>query len=123
MARPRKADADRSGPPLAVRLTSHERTRLAGEAARLRLPVSVMVRQRALAGDVGAGLTVTQVRELAAVDRVTLTRLGVNLNQIARVLNEQGGPAVVDLHDDLRTTLAGINAVLMRGAGDDSGSL
>lgn len=115
MGRPRKSDTARRSAPVSVKLTTTERDRLAAEVARLRAPsLTALVRERALTGTV----TVRATQELAGVDRIALNRVGVNLNQIARVLNEQGAPAIVELADELRASLARLNLLLLRGTAD-----
>lgn len=115
MGRPRKSDTARRSAPVLVKLTIAERDRLAAEVARLRAPsLTALVRERALTGTV----TVRETQELAGVDRIALNRVGVNLNQIARMLNEQGAPAIVELADELRASLARLNLLLLRGTAD-----
>lgn len=111
MGRPRKQTVDRRSAQVLVKLTTVEHDRLAAEVVQLRLPsVPALMRERALSGSV----SVSEIVELAAADRLALHRLGVNLNQIARVLNAEGLPAIGDVLAQIEVTLAGINAVLLR---------
>lgn len=117
MGRPKKLASAKRTAPVLVKFTEDEKAQLVAEAGRLGAPSVVdVIRQRALSGRV----VVHQAAELAAPDRVALQRVGVNLNQIARVLNEQGGAAVVGLTDDLRISLAQLNGLLLQGISDDS---
>lgn len=114
MARPRKTATDRRTAPVLVKLTTAEHDSLLAEVVRLRSPsLASLVRERALTGTV----TLHQGQELAAADRVALNRVGVNLNQIARTLNEQGDAAVGELAAELRASLARLNLLLLNGAG------
>lgn len=102
---------------LGAKFTAPERARVFADAERLGVDVSELIRQRTLTGRV----QVRQTTELAAADRIQLQRVGINLNQIARHLNEQGGslPAIAALDGALHQTLGYINDLLLR-AGDGS---
>lgn len=119
MGRPRKPIDARRNAIVGVKFTTDERARLIEEAERIGAPsLSEMIRQRALTGRV----VVKKSAELAAPDRVELNRVGVNLHQLVKHLNFEGGRsnAVAAIADDARQVLDQINALLLKGAGDGS---
>ena len=83
MARPRMNPAARRTRQINVRVTAAEAAALAEHAGRARLTVSAYLRRRGLRRRVRA---VTE-RRLAAADRRELNRIGVNLNQITRLMH------------------------------------
>jgi hypothetical protein len=119
MGRPRKsADAKRSVGQT-VKYTVDEHARLVAEAERIGAPsVTDLIRQRSLSGRV----VVQQQAALAAPDRIELNRVGVNLHQLVKHLNFERGRsnAVAAIAGDAEKVLAEINAILLRGAENDS---
>ena len=83
MARPRMNPAARRTRQINVRVTEAEAEALAEQAGRARLTVAAYLRRRGLRRRVRA---VTE-RRLAAEDRRELNRIGVNLNQITRLMH------------------------------------
>lgn len=115
MGRPKLAQDTKRSIPLAAKFTPAERARLLVETERLGLSsLSDLLRQRVLTGRV----VVRKSAELAAADRVALQRVGVNLNQLARHLNERAGdlPAIVAISSEITDTLRELNALLLRAA-------
>lgn len=114
MGRPKKQPSEKRTVSIPVMWTAAERARLLADVEKYGLPsLSELIRQRSLTGRV----VVKQTTELAAADRVELNRLGVNLNQIARHLNEAGAdslPALAEIEADLRAALERINLTLLR---------
>ncbi len=84
--RPRKADTDKRGMIISARVRPDELAAIEGRAAATNRLVSDFVREQALTGSV----LVRQFREVSAVDRHDLARIGSNLNQIARAFNTSG---------------------------------
>lgn len=116
MGRPKKPTESKRSVAVAVKFTADERARLIEEAERIgAASLSDMIRQRALTGRV----VVQQQAALAAPDRVELNRVGVNLHQLIRHLNFEGGRsnAIAAIVDDARDVLEQINALLLKGAG------
>ena len=111
MGRPRK-DQDGRTELVGVKFTPAEKAHLLALVERHGLAsLSDLVRQAALKGRV----EIYQRAELSGPDRASLQRLGVNLNQIARHLNERGGelPAIAGVERELRDVLHTLNAVLL----------
>jgi uncharacterized protein (DUF1778 family) len=86
MGRPRKEPADRRTVSLSCRLTPAERLAIEQAALRAGLSASDYVRRLALTGR----MVIRENRSLdyAAFDQVR--RIGVNLNQLARIANHTG---------------------------------
>ena len=91
MARPKLSDDERRTQRVTVYLRPTELDALRGRAAAARLTVPEYLRQRALL----TRLRIESPRRLAAAEFREVARLGSNLNQIARRLN-QGGSAPQD---------------------------
>ena len=83
MARPRLGKEERRTRTLGVRLTAEEGAALSEQAQAARLSLGAYVRRRAL----GQRVRVAEERRLGAAELRELNRIGVNLNQIARLLN------------------------------------
>ncbi len=83
MARPRLDAGERRTRTIGVRVTEAQAAELAERAAGARMSMAAYMRSRSL----GQPVRVTTERRLAAIERVELTRIGVNLNQVARALN------------------------------------
>ena len=83
MARPRLNPDQRRTRQINVRVTEAEAAALAEQAGRARLTVAAYLRRRGLRRRVRA---VTE-RRLAAADRRELNRIGVNLNQMTRLMH------------------------------------
>ncbi len=113
MGRPKVAVSTKRRTFLGAKFTDDEEAQLRADVLRLGVAsLSDLFRQRVLSGRV----VVRKSAELCAEDRVALHRLGVNLNQVARHLNERSGelPAIAAVSDDLAATLAQLNAILLR---------
>lgn len=89
MARPRLGEEHRRTHTLGVRLTAGEAEALSAQARAARLSVGAYVRRRAL----GQRVRVLEERRLGARELRELNRIGVNLNQIARLLNSGSAAA------------------------------
>lgn len=83
MARPRLDEEERRTRTLGVRLTAGEAEALSEQARAARLSMGAYVRRRAL----GQHVRVAEERRLGPAELRELNRIGVNLNQIARLLN------------------------------------
>ena len=83
MARPRLGEEHRRTRTLGVRLTAGEAAALSEQARAARLSMGAYVRRRAL----GQRVQVGGDRRLGPAELRELNRIGVNLNQIARLLN------------------------------------
>ena len=83
MARPRLDAEERRTRTIGVRVTAAEEAELRELAHRARLSIGAYARQRAL----GKQVQIAAERRLGAAELQELNRIGVNLNQIARVLN------------------------------------
>ncbi len=83
MARPRLDAGERRTRTIGVRVTEAQAAELAERAAGARLSMAAYMRHRSL----GQPVRVTTERRLALAERVELTRIGVNLNQVAKALN------------------------------------
>ena len=83
MARPRLAAEERRERTIGVRVTAAEAAELANRAAAARESLGAYMRRRAL----GQPVRIAAVRRLGAAELRELLRIGVNLNQVARVLN------------------------------------
>ena len=83
MARPRLDDDDRRTRTIGVRVTAAEAAELAERAAAARLTTAAYMRRASL----GRPVRVTADRRLGVAEFRELTRIGVNLNQVTRVLN------------------------------------
>ena len=115
MGRPKLSQDTKRQRLLGAKFTHEERARLLADAQRLGTgSLSELFRQRVLTGRV----VLKKTAELSGVDRVQLQRVGVNLNQIARHLNERSGelPAIAALSAEITETLRELNAVLLRAA-------
>ncbi len=112
MARPRMSPAERRTRQINVRVTEAEAEHLRQLASSARLTVSAYLCRRGLRRRVRA---VTE-RRLAAEDRRELNRIGVNLNQITRLMHS--GRAV---HPGLRAAVeraaALVETILDEGGG------
>ena len=88
MARPRKQQSEKLDKHLpAVRCTGDEHAAIRAKAAQAGLSLSAFVRAAALAQEVSTA-SEQSVYDLGLV--MELNRIGVNLNQIARVTNSTG---------------------------------
>ena len=83
MARPRLGEEERRGRTVGVRVTEAEAEELQERAQGARLSVGAYLRRRGLGQRVRMGAE----RRLGAVELRELNRIGVNLNQMARVMN------------------------------------
>ncbi len=83
MARPRLDAGERRTRTIGVRVTEAQAAELAERAAGARLSMAAYMRHQAL----GQPVRVTAERRLALAEQVELTRIGVNLNQVAKALN------------------------------------
>jgi hypothetical protein len=104
MARPRKAPEEKREDRLNPRLTTAERVEIEQHAAILGISPSEFMRRRSLSYRLPVALALQ--RHLAAI-AVALLRIGINLNQIARRMNEgRGAPP------ELLALIARIDALL-----------
>jgi hypothetical protein len=113
MGRPRKAPEERRENGPNPRFTTAEKVEIAQHADLLGVSQSDFIRRRTLGYRLPVALAVQ--RHVAAV-AVALLRIGVNLNQIARRMNEgRGAPP------ELLALIARINALLdqIYGPGDN----
>ena len=85
MARPRLSKTSLRQHVVAVRLNDGEFEELRRQAGRARLRVPEFIRQRVL----GRRLQIGSPQRLGATEFRELHRIGVNLNQMARVLNQR----------------------------------
>ncbi len=108
MARPSKQAREKRDHFLTLRLTDEEQHAIAARAANANATPSVFVREAAL----GANLRVVQpppTLPFAAIEE--LRRIGVNLNQLARIANATGemparlDPALEQLQEILGTVM------------------
>ena len=83
MARPRLDAGERRTRTIGVRVTEAQVAELAELAQLARLSVAALMRKRAL----GQPVCIAAERRLAAAEFRELTRIGVNLNQVARALH------------------------------------
>lgn len=105
MARPRISDEERRSECFTIRLAPDERLALLAEAGRLRMSPTELARQRVLKGRV----VVREHRQQDPRLVFQLGKIGVNLNQIARALNERQSvnPALINAAiEDLRPVIA-----------------
>lgn len=100
--RPSLAVAESRAERVAFRMTEEELARVQAEAARAGVSVSEYCRAAAL----GQRVRVRSAPDLSAA-LVSLNRVGVNLNQIARTLNA-GQPVPVDLDEVLADVRAAV---------------
>lgn len=114
MARPRKDDDHRRTETVAFRVTPAERMQLENAAIAAGLSASEYARGQALKGRV----VVQQSRTLdhAAFDE--LRRVGVNLNQLARIANQAGR-----VPRELARACAALERILVRELGPLSGAM
>ena len=89
MARPRLVEEQRRSRTVGVRLTAGEAEALGEQARAARLSLGAYVRRRAL----GQWVRVVEERRLGAGELRELNRIGVNLNQVARLLNSGAAAA------------------------------
>ena len=108
--RPRLTDAARRTAQLRVRLTDGELATLQGEAAQAGIAFPDFVRERTLTGRV----TVERGQNLPPDVWLELRRIGVNLNQIARFLNGNPGPASPPILSIVRQRADEVAALLAR---------
>ena len=83
LARPRLGAEERRTRTIGVRVTEAQAAELAELAQAARLSVAALMRRRAL----GQPVRIAAARRLGADEFRELNRIGVNLNQMARVLN------------------------------------
>ena len=105
MSRPKKDPTDRRTEQVNLRLSPVELARLSEKADRASTNVTAFVRAAAL----GRPVPVRETGSLAFEDRQELRRIGVNLNQIAKRMNEYKSVSskdVTDALDDLHNLLA-----------------
>lgn len=90
MARPKKSDLERRSAQVNIRLTVNELAKLDQSAVEAGLRIGAFVREAALRGRVIAHIRkIRQPGDLRLL--ATLTRIGVNLNQLTRHAHGQGG--------------------------------
>lgn len=111
MARPRLRDWERRTRTISIRLTESEAVALAEQASAARLTVAAYLRRRGLR----RRLRTVQERRLGAYERRELNRIGVNLNQLVRLMHS--GRVV---SPQLRETVERV-AQLVEGVLDDGG--
>ena len=87
MARPPKDDTERRSQCFAIRLTPSERLSLIAEAERLAISPTELARKRITRGRI----VVQEHRQQDPRLVFQLSKIGVNLNQIARALNSRSG--------------------------------
>lgn len=100
--RPSRAERENRADRVAFRLTAEELERVQAEAERVGVSVSEYCRAAAL----GQRVRVRSAPDLSAA-LVSLNRVGVNLNQVARTLNA-GQPVPVDLDEVLAEVRAAV---------------
>ena len=83
MARPRLRETERRTRTIGVRVTEVEAEELRERAHAARLSVGAYLRRRGL----GQRVRIVADRRLGAAELRELNRIGVNLNQMARVIN------------------------------------
>lgn len=113
MARPRKEPLDRRAALLACRLTPAERLAVEQAAMRAGLSASAYLRRLLLTGKV-------VIRENRSLDHAAydqLRRIGVNLNQLARVANRTG-----QIVPQLDEALAAVTRFIARELGGGDGA-
>ena len=93
MARPRLGDAERRTRTIGVRVTEAQAAELVELAQAARLSVAALMRRRAL----GQPVRIAAARRLGAAEFRELNRIGVNLNQMARVLNSGAARAPAEM--------------------------
>ena len=106
MARPKKSAHEKRGDHLHVRLTTAERVHLDEIASSIGLTAAEFIRRRALGYRLPQPPVGSPVNAAAAT---ALIRLGVNLNQMTRVLNTTG-----EIAPDLSALIARIEGELDR---------
>jgi uncharacterized protein (DUF1778 family) len=87
--RPRKPELERRALQINARVSPDEMAAIEQRAAGANRMLSEFIRELALSGKIA----VRQFHALSAIDRHDLARIGNNLNQIARVLNQTGDSA------------------------------
>ena len=112
MARPRLNPAERRTRQINVRVTEAEAAALAEQAGRARLTVAAYLRRRGLRRPVRAA----PERRLAAEDRRELNRIGVNLNQMTRLMHS-GRAVHPGLREAVERVAALVETVLDEGGG------
>ena len=118
MARPQKADADRLGHVVAFRVSAKQAARLARDAAAAGLKPPEYARMATLGRPLAARLPAPAIPPntipFAVADQ--LRRIGVNLNQIARLshMGVEHETALLDLMTEIREMLTEIH----RAAGE-----
>jgi hypothetical protein len=115
MVRPKMLERDARSARLNLRLLPDERAELDQRAAALGLTPSDYARRLATGSRVAA---VTARRADPALV-LALNRIGVNLNQIARAANSDGGRFAGFQYQDLAETLVRINQFLDRLQGSE----
>ena len=109
--RPPLDPLERRGSPLPVRFRAGELAAVEQRAAEANCPVATFIREQALKGRI----VVRQYQTFADIDRHDLARIGSNLNQIARVLNQTGETTkarhIEAVLDELRALLARLEGI------------
>ena len=111
MARPRKSPADRRTEQVGLALTPAERLDLTDRAREAGMTLTAYIRTQAITGRV----TVRQTQALDFATYDQLRRIGVLLNQIARVAN-----TTAQLPPDLPELIGAVERVLMESVLDGS---
>lgn len=108
--RPRKTDSEKRKLLISARARQDELAAIEGRAAEHNIPLSDFLREQALSG----AILVRRSRNLSAIDRHDLARIGSNLNQIARACNATGDTFrarnIQATLDELRSLLRRIDA-------------
>ncbi len=107
MARPRLDAGERRTRTIGVRVTEAQAAELAERAQAARLGVSALMRRRAL----GQPVRIAAERRLGAAEFRELTRIGVNLNQVARALHS-GAAAPAGIRDPVERVGELVEALL-----------
>lgn len=108
MARPKKEQHEARTERLNLRLLPDERVEIETRAAMLGIAPSDYARRRAI----GSRVAVHTARRADPALVLAINRIGVNLNQIARSINAEGGRFAGYKFQDLVETLERINALL-----------
>ena len=108
MARPRLDAGERRTRTIGVRVTEAQAAELAERAQAARLGVSALMRRRAL----GQPVRIAAERRLGAAEFRELTRIGVNLNQVARAPLHSGAAAPAGIRDPVERVGELVEALL-----------
>ena len=113
MARPRLGAEERRTRTIGVRVTEAQAAELAERAQATRLSMAAYMRCRAL----GQPVRMARERRLGAAELRELNRIGVNLNQMARVLNSGGATAPAETREVVER-VGELVAALLAGEAD-----